>query len=480
MPKSTPELKNILGRSKFLIAILFAFLTGIFLGDIIRVDYGWLAGILLGVLTGIILFWSRNYWRLAFLAFFGFFLGLGYFNWQDLANRSIILPLGKEIILTGEIVGHPEISADNIQYVLSLGKGKIQLTAPRYPEYHYGDKLKVKGILKEPPSYLFHRKIQAALYYGKIEKVGQGGNKVIRIIYQLRDRFEENLNLALKEPYASFAAGLLLGSRRNIPDSLMSDFNRTGTTHIIAVSGYNVTIIIFYIGLVLGLFSRRIGFYGTILVILIFVIMTGAPASVVRAGILAGLVSWGKFEGRRINQLILILLVASLMLLLNPYMLKFDVGFELSFLAFAGLVYLSPILTNLKFINILPDLVRTSLSETLGAQIAVLPILIVVFGRASIISPLTNILVLWLIPTAMFGVFLVGMAGFLSAGFAGIVSWSAWLFLKYIIIVVEFFSKFPWASLEVKLQSWWWLPIFYVLLGLAIYKSRRANEKSSF
>jgi len=473
-----------MGKSRFVIATLASFIVGIFLGDLLKVDLWWLVGSALGIILALVIFWREIYWRLGLFIFLGLIIGLGYFSFWDNREKTIELPYGEELTIEGQIIGHPDFSGNLAQYIIRYNAKdniKIQLTGNRYPEYHYGDVLKFKGIIKRPSDYLFHRGILGQVSSEEpLEKIIGSGNIAIKLIYKIRDQFEDSLNRSLAEPYASFAAGLVLGSKRNIPDSLMSDLNRTGTTHIIAVSGYNVTIIIVYIAILLGIFSRRVSFYGSILTILIFVIMTGAVASVVRAGILAGLVAFGRYESRRINMTILLLLVAAIMLFFNPYAIKYDVGFELSFLAFAGLVYLSPIISKLKVTQFIPEKLRNILAETLGAQIMVLPILVFYFGRASITSPIVNILILWMIPAAMGMIFMVGIAGLIWINLGQILGYIGWLLLKYVVVVVESFSKIPWSSWQIKTDSWWWISIFYFVIGLLIYNIRvriKANEE---
>lgn len=467
------------GKSIFTIGTLAAFVVGIFFGDLVHLDLWWLIGIIIGIFVALILQWREQSvgWRIALFILLGFAIGLSYFNFWDIRQKAIELPFGKEKTIEGQIVGHPDFSGNQANYVLKYEKTKIRLTADRYPEYHYGDILKFKGIIKEPYPYFFHQGILGQVYNPeKVEKVGFGGNIAIRIIYETRDKFEESLNRSLNEPYASFAAGLVLGSKRNIPDSLMSDFNRTGTTHIVAVSGYNLTILITYIALFLGIFSRKLKFWGTLIIIIVLVVMTGAPASVVRAGILAGLIALGHFEGRRVNMTILLLLVAAVMLLANPYALKYDVSFQLSFLAFAGLVYLGPIIARMGFIRSLPNILKSTFSETTAAQIMVLPILIFYFGRVSFVSPLVNILILWLIPSTMGIIFAIGISGLIWLSLGQIIGYLGWLLLKYIIVVVESFSKIPWASYELKTADWWWIVIFYAMIGLWLYQNRTKKK----
>lgn len=263
MGKSIPRLHSgsTLGKSRFVIATLASFVIGIFLGDIIHIDLWWLVGIIIGLIIALIILWREIYWRLTLLILIGLTIGLAYFNFWDVRQKAIELPYGKEMTIEGRIIGHPDLSGSQANYVLKYEETKIRLTTGRYPEYHYGDILKFKGTIKEPYPYFFHQGILGQVYnLEKVEKVGYYGNITIKIIYSIRDKFEESLNRSLTEPYASFATGLVLGSKRNIPDSLMSDFNRTGTTHIVAVSGYNLTIVIVWIALFLGIFSRKLKF----------------------------------------------------------------------------------------------------------------------------------------------------------------------------------------------------------------------------
>lgn len=467
------------GKSKLVIAALLSFVVGIFFGDLIHLDLWWLFGIAVGLIIAVIIMWREEYWRLTLLILISLVIGLGYYNLWDSRQKTIQLPFGKELEIEAQIFGHPDFSGAQANYVLKYEKTKIRLTTGRYPEYHYGDVLRFKGTIEESYPYFFHQGILGQVYNPeKIEKVDSRGSIVTKNIYTIRDKFEESLNRSLNEPYASFAAGLVLGSKRNIPDSLMSDFNRTGTTHIIAVSGYNVTIIVVWIALFLGIFSRKLKFWGSLFIIIAFVVMTGASASVVRAGILAGLIGLGHFEGRRINMTILLLLVAAVMLFFNPYALKYDISFQLSFLAFTGMVYLAPVISNLKIVHWMPEFIRSAFSETMGAQIMVFPILIYAFGRVSIISPLVNVLILWIIPVSMGIVFVLGIAGLVWIPLGQIIGYLGWLFLKYILIVVESFSRIPWASYNLKVSDWWWMTIFYFLIGLLIFKFRLKLTKA--
>lgn len=472
-------------KSIFVIGTLVAFVVGIFVGDFYQFGFWWLGGIFLGLIMALIFFWQTFPWRLSLFILIGLILGLGYYRFWDNRQRAVIMPQNQEITFIGQIIGHPDFLGAEARYVVTFREAKIQVNTTRFPEWHYGDQLEIKGTLKPANDYFFHQGISGVIYNPlKIEKIGAGGSASWRILtkitYQIRDKFEEMLNKILSEPYASFAAGLVLGSKRNIPDSLMADFNRTGTTHIVAVSGYNVTIVIVNLGLLLGLFSNKWRFWGTLVAILGFVVMTGAPASVVRAGLLAGLCAWGRHGGRRVNLTILLLLVAFLMLLFNPYVLRFDISFQLSFLSFFGLVYLAPMISTFRLMHRWPKFLKLTLSETMGAQIMVMPILVYYFGRASVISPLVNILILWLVPAAMLAVFAVGITGLIWFEIGRLVGYITLLLLKYIIVVIESFSKIPWASLEFKASEWWWMALFYGIIGWGVWKFKLGKIRDDF
>lgn len=468
-----------IGKSKFTIGLLLGFVVGIFLGDYFKLGPWWLSGISAGLILALILFWREKSIRLAIIILIGFSLGYGYFSFWDNSHLKTNLTYGQNIKIEAPIISHPDFLANQANYLVRFENQKIQIITGRYPEYQYGDVLSIKGKLKQPSSYLLHQGISAQIQNpDQLEKVGQAGSPFLKGIYVIRDTFENSLNRIFPEPLASFAAGLILGSKRNIPDSLLTDFNRTGTTHIIAVSGYNVTIIIVYLGLILGLFSRRLKFWGSLVAIVLFVLMTGAPASVIRAGILAALVLFGRAQGRRVNMLILVLLVAALMLVFNPYALKYDLSFELSFLAFLGLVWLGPILGRLHPIKNLPKLLNSTLSETLGAQVLVLPILILAFGQLSFIAPIVNLLILWLVPTAMLLVFLAGLGGIIWYPIGLILFYPGYLVLDYIILVVQKLSALPFAAVTLKTNTWWWVPIYYLLIFLFIWWYSKKNTNS--
>ncbi len=227
------------------------------------------------------------------------------------------------------------------------------------------------------------------------------------------------------------------------------------------------------------MFSKRWAFWGSFTAVLIFVILTGATASVIRAGVLAILVAYGKTLGRRPYYPVLILFVAAVMLLFNPYALRHDISFQLSFLAFVGLIFLAPRIGDIKLLKFMPAKIRQIFCETMSAQIMVLPILIYNFGILSIVAPIANIIILPIIPASMLLGFIAGLAGIIWLFLGKMVGLIAWILLKYIIVVVENLSRLSWAAATLKTSEWWWIALYYTVIVLIIQNSKRKSQNNN-
>lgn len=266
---------------------------------------------------------------------------------------------------------------------------------------------------------------------------------------KIKINFENSLNKYLPEPQASFLAGLTVGTRRNIPQDLKEAFIKTGTIHIIALSGYNITIIAQFINWIFGaFFPAFISFWLAIIFIILFTLMTGASASIVRAAIMGVLVLIAHRGSRLYNVRNALIFSASLMVFQNPQILRWDIGFQLSFLATLGLIYIAPYFEKKlqKLTNFLK--IRESLVATLSAQTAVLPLLLFYFGRLSLISPLANILILPVIPFSMLLGFLIGLTDYIFPPLIQIFALPAWLLLTYKIKIIEFLASLPYSSID--------------------------------
>lgn len=369
---------------------------------------------------------------------------------------------GQKVNFNGVIVEEPDRRLNFVQYILNNESlGRILVRTNLYPEYFYGDILKISGNLETPEPRIGGAGFDYQSYLAKDNIFLISRNPEITLLNRpeslnfygylliLKSNFIAIIDKILPEPKASFLAALLVGARKTLPDDLVSAFNRTGTSHIVAISGYNISIISIMIMNFLGylFLPRRLIFWIVLVCILMFTLIAGAGASVVRASLMGSLLVLAGREGRFYQVTNAIVFAGAAMLFFNPYLLRYDAGFQLSFLAALGLIYLAPRF-NIWFSD-LPNFLsfRTNLSATLSAQIMTFPIIFWEFGRVSLIATLANILILPAIPTTMLFGFLAGLSGFISLKIAEILILPAWLLLSYQIWIVKFLSLVPFASL---------------------------------
>lgn len=360
----------------------------------------------------------------------------------------------EKVVLSGKISSEPDIRSDFSQYVLEIsGNKKLLIKTGLYPEYFYGDIIKITGKIERPENfdsfdyknYLAKDNIFFISRYPQISLIKREDKKdFYGYLLVFKKSFTDQINKILPEPQASFLSALLVGAKRSLPDDLIKAFNATGTSHIIAISGYNISIIAALVFNFLGflLVPRRLIFWLVGFLIIIFTLIAGAGASVVRAAVMGGLILLAKREGRFYDMRTAIVLAAALMLIFNPYLLRYDAGFKLSFLATLGLIYLSPYFE--KWFTKVPEFfsLKSNLVATLSAQIATLPVLLFDFGRFSLISIPANILILPSVPPAMLFGFLTTILSFLSLKVGSIVAIISWFLLSYQIRVAELLSTF--------------------------------------
>ncbi len=468
-----------LSRSKIFLIFCLAFILGISAGRLLNFT---IMAILAMVFIIVISLGWQNKLALV-IGFAGLISLLGAWRFiSDYQQNDISQFYGQTVSGQGIIAEEPDIRPDKVYLTLKSVeinnqqlKSKILATVPHFPQHEYGEKLDFTAKIQEPKefpdfnykNYLSRFGIDAVIYYPSIEtKEGNYGNKIKFYILQFKHHWSNNLALLLPEPQNAFLGGLLLGAKRAIPENLTEGFNITGTSHIVAVSGFNITIIIAGIDWLLRQFFRkRAAFIISLTAIAGFVIMTGASASVIRAAVMGGLVLLALNIGRVYAVANALALSATVMLLINPQILHFDIGFQLSFAALLGLVYFTPRIE--PYFLWLPKYLRQYLVATLAAEAATLPILLLNFGRLSLIAPLANILVLPLVPPAMLFGFLTGAFSLiwlkLGIPFAGI----SWILLTYIIKVVETLARIPFAALSLKFNGLALIG-YYALLGLIL------------
>jgi competence protein ComEC len=314
--------------------------------------------------------------------------------------------------------------------------GKATIKGFGVPMVYKGDKVQAEGKL-----YLTRGSKQAGLSFAQLEVLEPDHSRV----QSIKREFEAGMQSALPEPLASFALGLLIGQRSTLPQKVSDQLSAVGLTHIVAVSGYNLTIIVLAVTKVLKKRSKYQIMVCSLLLIGSFLLFTGLSASIVRAALVSvvGLVAW--YYGRQIRPLLLILLAAALTGGWYPLYAWSDIGWYLSFLAFFGVLILGPLITRRLYKDKQPSFMTALVIETLSAQIMTVPLIMYIFGQYSVVALVANILVVPLVPLAMLLTLVAGLGGMLLPQIAGWLALPARLLLTYMLDVVALFSRIPFA-----------------------------------
>lgn len=376
-----------------------------------------------------------------------------------------------------KIVSNPAERGTKTEFLVSNGNGaKTVVQTNEVQNFAYADIVNicfdqnsVQNLgMSDRRFYLSRYKTAYLVKNPKIAYVSQGKG-IWRALYHLADFTGEKLQYLFRSNSGILAHGLVLGGTNGFTPDFINSLKTSGTTHLVAVSGYNVSIIIIVLfRFIRSVSSRRLGLIVSFVFLAGYCLMTGAGASVLRASLMGFLYLVSIILGRK-NAITNALFVAALiMILLNPFAL-FDVGFQLSFMATYGLVSLAEPLKMLLFGKFQGDTVKTftsAFSETLSAQIFTLPILLFSFGRLSLVAPLTNVLILPFVPFSM-GLIALTFAGSLLFYFAGVfLAGLTQVLLDYFIFVIDYFGSLKFASFEIKGLNIIWALGLYVLIFL--------------
>jgi len=378
------------------------------------------------------------------------------------------------VLLNVKEIGHmPVVSPVHITVLLR-----------KYPAYEQGDIIHVIGMFEAKP---YNGVTAGTLFSLQEEKIGhEDAALLFQWMQKSRQAFDGHIDAVLPEPHASFMKGLLLGERASMPADLIQQFKQAGVSHIIALSGYNITLVgTFLVDMLLMLtVPFRATFWIAGSSIILFVLITGASASLVRAAIMGILILIAVREGRTYHMTNALIFAGAVMLGANPYLLRFDAGFQLSFLATLGLIYLTdPVNRGLAIFEYNARLlvygkrisrdkeyriangVKKIMSETIAAQVAVLPLLVYLFGGVSVIAPVSNLFVLAAVPYTMAFGFLTGMAGFIWQPISMLFGWGAWVLLAYELAIINFFSAMPFSFFSLSFAGTIFIVIIYGIVG---------------
>ncbi len=491
-------------NQRFAAILLSGFIGGVLLRSFL--DFGFaFAGffVFLGIVFIIVSLTAEDRGLMAAIAIFLIAIGLGAARYEvkdappDLSRFESALAAGGKVELRGVVVGEPDEREDYTRLTVEADGVRLLVYAKHYPKFKYGDEIKISGALKEPSSFvkvsdggknsendfdwgacLAKDDIYYEMFYPRIEKISEGkGNRIKRQMFSIKEKYLAALAKVIPEPHAAFMGGLTVGAKRAIGAELLEDFRKTGIIHIVVLSGYNISLVADSIMRALAFLPRVFGVSLGILGIVLFAVMTGASATVVRASLMALLVILARATGRIYEITWALFLAGFLMVLHNPKILRFDSGFQLSFLATFAIIWLAPHVE--KKLRFVPNKfhIREIASATLATQIFVLPLLLYKMGMFSAVALPVNLLVLIFVPATMFLGFLTGGIGLLSSALSVPFGWMSFALLQYELWVVKIFAALPFSSFNIPNFPLWLMLAMYAIYGWLIYKINKTPKK---
>lgn len=465
-------------RTTLLIIGLLSFLIGLGLARVISgFSIVWLL-----LATTLVLISARK--RNIIMAVSIIVLGLSVGLWRGTKFINRLEPYrklsGKNVVFTAKVQSDATYS---YQGQLSFDVNQIEFISPyrvavpgRITVQGFGERAVFRGDLLKITGKLSDTKgsRQARVSFSSFTAVERNQ----AVIEKTRRSFVAGIATALPEPASSFGLGLLIGYRTTLPEITKEQLAITGLTHIIAVSGYNLTIIIRGTRRLLGKRSKYQQTAVCVMLILLFLLFTDFSASIVRASIVSGLSLAAWYYGRRFKPLLIISLTAAMTAFWNPLYLWSDVGWYLSFLAFFGILVISPLVVRWiygKRKN--PSQLSLILIETTAAQLMTAPLILYIFSRASLIGLASNLIIGPLVPLAMVLTLVAGISGMVVPVLAGWLAWPARILLRYMLEVVAMFARVPHALVERSITIFYMVAMYLLIIigTLLAWRSVRAK-----
>ncbi len=489
-----------------LVYVAIAWTAGLMLGAGLHPPAPVLALASLWATGGLALEWRRPRGRR--IAALALVMALGAWRWQlaqpHFGPRDLASYNGRDAVVEGYVSAEPEIRNTRIQLEIAVERliledealtvgGKLLANVPLYPTYEYGDRVRCSGDLETPPvledfdyrEYLASRGVHSLMPWATVEPLpGRAGNPLLAALYRAKDALRRRIDLILPQPEAGLLQGILLGLDHTLPDEMAEAFRAVGLTHIIVISGYNVSVLLqaWFFG------SRRwmhrwASLSLGLALLGLFVALVGPSPPVVRAGLTGGLFVVAQLVGRRASPLTSLAATALAMTAANPLLLH-SVSYQLSLAATLALILLQPRLAEglyaglqagagvgLARLHIVWDVLLT----TTAAQLATLPIIWANFSEISTVALLANLLVLSIQPLILIPGAILALIALPAPGLARFLGYGLWLPLRWCTGVARTLGTLPWASLALPRLPQWAAWLFYgaLLLLIAVRPLRR-------
>ena len=497
-----------------IISLTVVWLAGLWIGSTTHIIApGWFAAGLAAIAVAILFYRLRNgRYRLALIHLGLLCLAAGYYRQAlPIIDNTHIAYYNEqqEVVITGLVAGEPDIrdqsvllrvAAENI--IMPGGQrqpveGLVLVRTPRFPVMAYGTQVQLTGSLETPggdstfdyKSYLARQGIHSQMDWPGLAVLAENqGTLLYHAIYSFKAQAQMTIRQLLPDPQSALLTGILLGNDQGLSAELAEQFRITGMTHIIAISGFNIALLV---GAMMSIgrpiFGPRRASVVALAVVFLYTLLVGADASVVRAAVMGSLFIFSRrMMGRPTFAPASLFVAALVMTLLDPFIL-WDVGFQLSFAATLGLMLYAEPFSQWTQARLLPFVGSETtrflmgfLSEavlvTLAAQLLTLPLIIGYFNQLSFVSLAANLFIL----PAQAGVMLWGasavLIGLLIPAAGQLMAWIAWLFLSYTIVLVRFFAAIPGAAVSVNVSPAVVVGLYGIIFAVTWYVRRRPER----
>ncbi|HYC34101.1 MAG TPA: ComEC/Rec2 family competence protein [Candidatus Paceibacterota bacterium] len=494
-------------KPKIFYAVIFGFLLGNIFGSRVLFSlptftFGF---ILLTAIFSFLLFrFHRNtkeFKSLLLLLIFFSMMALGIMRFvlaENLLQKSELQVYeNKTMSMVGVALNEPVRKTDlkrvqiEISAVMDQGEAKkidpevIGVYVDFFEPVSYGDVVMLEGELERIKNreegnfdYVYYSKkdgIQFQVFRPKIRVEKNIGNPVILKLKSFKDFFENILAKYLSEPHSSLVSGMIIAGKGALPQNIQDEFIRTGLIHVVVLSGFNIAIIIKFLSSFLDFLKvgKKVSLVLLVGSLVLFVLMAGATPPVIRAVLMASIVLMGKATFRQMDANKVLLFVAFILAVINPYSVPFDPSFQLSFLATFAVINFTPIFEKF-FLRIKNPLLRETVSQTLAATIFVSPFVLYQMGNFSVMAVFVNVLLLPLVPLLMIFGFAVVVSSFIPL-LPTLFSFLTVTLSAILFTVVHFASNLPFANFTIENLSIWWIIPIYIALLWFLYKKKNSG-----
>lgn len=384
----------------------------------------------------------------------------------------------EQIEIIAPIIREP-VLRENYQQIIVP---QLVIYTDKYPHYHYGDIVKIKGTVNPFERLRFYNSIivSGKISYPSIELITPSGFSLRKVALLAKHKMTASLQKILPEPKAGFAVSLIFGSKNNLSNSLEQQIRKAGLSHIVVTSGLHLSIITKMISEFFNILclSSQLNFIFSCLFLLMFAFMAGLTPSIIRASIMAFLLLLSRLNFRLYNSFNSLIFTAVIMVYLNPLILFWDLGFQFSFLSTAGIIFLYPLWSENSFwqqewFNQRGRIIKQTVLSTFSALTFVVPWAIFKTQTFSLAAFFSNLLVLPFVPIIMLGIIATSVCSLLLYQLGLFFGFFLNLILSYFLKIIFIFSSLSWSQIYIPFTFRWFIFPYYIFLFLYLCRKNK-------